>query len=265
MNRDDALGILELNNNTTITQINHKYENLLRLSKFDQSIDVNQICNAYDFLVYNSHDFTHNKSKFYSNLDNFFYYHLKTIILLIFLIIFITLSSLFIYFHLISHPKPDMTLIFIGNQLITVEETKTIKNYCKDNLTLETIDVQTYILVKKNTYQFGELTIEEISKIINNTSSGFIITNEISMLELVKAGLITDLTLHWNNLGINEDDKRIYKLYSSYGNALPYALKPYGTDILGVNDLLRTFPYIAILKNTAFNNKTYVVIKNILN
>jgi len=263
LDKKDALLILQINEEATKKQIEKRYEIILRQARFDKTIDTTIICEAYDCLTknYNYED----KSIMKQKIENFWYYNSKLILFITGMLIFSVLGMVFISLYIKAHPKPDLTLFFVGDKLITSEEIKLIKEYCKDTLGFEAVDVQTYILVKEWAIKPGEITIEKLSRIVKSTSVGFVVANGNSILELLKEGVLADLTLHWNNLGIKKDDERIYKLYSHNGNEVPYTIKPYGTDIFGVDNLLEKFPYVAIFRKSIFDNKTCDAIKKILN
>ncbi|MCK5811818.1 MAG: hypothetical protein KAG94_02910 [Clostridiales bacterium] len=116
MNRKKALELLNLSEEASNNQICKKYDNILRQAKFDKTIDTKSVCEAYDFLISNYK--TENKSVTKMKFENFCYYHLKTVKFITGIVIFISLCIIFISLYIKSNPKPDLTIVFVGERLI---------------------------------------------------------------------------------------------------------------------------------------------------
>jgi len=265
LDKKSALCLLNINKETTKKQIEKRFEIILRQAKFDKTIDTKVICEAYDYLTKNYNYEDKGKSILKRKFENFCYYYLKPILFISGIALFVIFSVILISLYIKAHPKPDLTVIFVGNHILVETQLEDIEDYFTDNFNLKNIDVRSYIIVEDESPNYGEYTLKQFISLTNNIETGFIVTTGINILDLIKESYLAGFShIELGKLNISKEDRRISEFYSNAGTPYPYAIKLNNTNFLGIENITKDFPYIAVLKTSMFNNKVYSIIKVLL-
>jgi len=266
MTKEQAYEILELNKTATKEQINKKYENFMRLAKFDSSVDDVLITKAYDTLLGYSWNETDKESPYYQKginkkkIENFFYHYTRHLIYGIFALIVFSVLMISIFSR---QPKPDIGVLVIGNTIVADQEG--LEEQFETDYNFDFVQV---INVPMTHSVDGALTSSYMYKLATTLQGGEveIIFSGMDELEfLTEEDACEDLSKHFDQLGITKDDDRIVWLKGFDGVVIAAGLEIVNYDKLDKYCQGAKLRYISIADYTRNTENAYIMFKEIIN
>lgn len=265
MTKQRAYEILELEQGSTKDQVKKKYENFMRLTKFDKSYDEKLLTKAFDLLMGVNWGDIENEQDYYEKglnkkkIENFFYHYKRHMIfggiaLITFSLIFISIFS--------RNPKPDVGILIIGNAL--VDEIVPIEDYFENTYEIDFVRVIPINIGYSASGEFGEANMYKLATTLQGGEGDLIFTDEDSLKFLANDGALEDLSVHFDELGINETDTRIAWEVDYYGKRIAAGI------ILDVSEDLKDYIigenliYLAIPDYTINTEQAYIIAKGLI-
>lgn len=221
MTKERAYEILELKQGSSKTQIKKKYENFMRLTKFDKSYDEKLLTEAFDLLLNVSWGDIENEQDYYEKglnkkkIENFFYHYKRHLIfggiaLLTFSLIFISIFT--------NNPKPDMGVLMIGTAV--VNDVVAIEDYFETTYEIEFVRVIPINIGSTESGEFGEANMYKLATTLQGGEGDLIFTDAKALTFLAKEDALEDLSVHFDELGIDKSDERITWEANYYGEQI---------------------------------------------
>lgn len=209
MTKEMALEILGLQSDATREEIERKYENFMRQSKYDDAIDVDVITRAHDFLLgYEWGEFK--KDPAYTEkginrkkISNFFY-HYKLKLLggaALFLLLGIVLVT-----WIGGRERHDLGVAFVGDLMIN--DTQGMRNHLSETYGFDKLGV-TYASYVLDQGEVSVAIMMRLMGIITDPTYHVLFMNREAAEFLSGEVAIEDLTGHLAVLGIGPEDDRL--------------------------------------------------------
>jgi len=210
MTKEQAYKILELRQEASKEEIKKKYENFMRLVKFDNTYDEKKLTEAFDVLMDYSFGEIKNEKDIYKKginkkkIENFFYYYKRHLIygfiaLICFSTIFISLFS--------RQPKPDAGVLFTGNTYVS--DPVSVEKYFQDTYGYDFIRVLSISMSISPDGGVNSANMFKFAGILQGGEADIIVTDNRTLNFLASDGALEDLKQYFELFGIKEDDKRI--------------------------------------------------------
>lgn len=284
MNKKEALEILDLNENSTDDQIKVKFENFSRLYKKNNSVELAKITEAYSLLTKHLEYKNAEKSELKKAQENFWYHNRVYIKIISVVLLLVVIGAIVIALYNNLLEQPNVTILFIGDELLSSEEILSVENSCISNLEFEKATIFSYKLVDEKNDNTNEITYDELTDISLQFKAAFVITNDsiarllntndmvVSLFdeELKKIGFIKDGAEKINIFKKEEykvslvDKKDMLVNDYNYNNSeYPYYISIDGNKVFNIDSEFK-YNRIAILNNNYWNNDTFKMIKKVL-
>jgi hypothetical protein len=265
MDKIKAYEILELSSDATTVEVKKKYENFMRLTKFDKSFDEVLITDAFDTIMgykfgkvekdpaYTAKGI--NKKK----IDNFFYHYSRhlvygSIALIVFGALFISIFS--------KQPKPDVGVMVLGNTYVSNQEQAEI--FLAEKYNFEFIRVIGIPLTQTNDATLNDTNIFKLATVLQGGEADLIVADLNAIQFLAPEDALEDLSKHFEELGIKSDDERIVWLKGMNGEEIAAGINL--GDYTDLDEFLSgdSLTYIAIADYTANTENAYKMFSEII-
>ncbi len=265
MTKQRAYEILELEQGASKDHIKKKYENFMRLTKFDKSYDEKLLTEAFDLLMGVNWGDIENEQDYYEKglnkkkIENFFYHYTRHLIFGG--IALITFSIIFISIFIVN-PKPDVGVLMIGSAV--VDDPIAIEDYFETTYEIEFVRVIPINIGYSASGEFGEANMYKLATTLQGGEGDLIFTDKSSLTFLANDGALEDLSVHFGELGINESDERIIWENDYYGKRIAAGILLVGFDDFE-SYISGYLQYLAIPDYTINTEQAYIIAKGLIN
>ncbi|MBN2852128.1 MAG: hypothetical protein JXQ23_05265 [Clostridia bacterium] len=262
MTEERAYEILELDKDASKEEIKKKYENFMRLTKFDKSYDEKLITEAFDFLMGYSWGEVKGEADYYAKginkkkIENFFYHYSRH---LLYGIIALVIFGAIAISVLSRQPKPDVGVLMTGDTFVT--DSVAIETAIEQDFGFEFVRVIPVMISLTADGEVNSANMTLLATTLQGGEGDVIFTDLKTLTFLAKEDTLEDLSLHFDELGIDKDDSRIMWMKNDIYNTV-YAAGINLGDFNEFDDYLTNpLTFIAIPDYTRNTENAFIMMK----
>lgn len=263
MTKERALEILELEKDSSKEEIKKKYENFMRLTKFDKSYDEKLITEAFDFLMGYGWGDIKDEADYYKKglnkkkIENFFYHYSRHLLYGFIAVAVFGALAISIFSR---QPKPDAGVLLVGNTFVS--DQIAIEDMIESKTGIGFVRVIPAPISLTGDGEVNSANMYVLATTLQGGDGDIIFSDRKALEFLASEDALLDLSSQFDKLGIDKNDERIIWLKNDiYDTTIAAGI--YLGDFTDFNEYVSApLTYISIPDYTRNTENAYLIFKD---